>query len=579
MNTTLVAPLWTWLSSDAVTISVAFMLDQLSAVILLVVVVLSGLVHLFTIASMSEDSSYSRHSSYMHLFLFGMLVLILAKNLLLLFVGWECIGLSSFLLVSLRLDALDSATRGSAVFVLHRLGSFALLLGIFLLLFYSQGDLDLLRLNSLFQTGGDLDPLTVPGSVEQAGARLAVVTTLAVLFLLAAATFAAQVPLHSWLSMSMTGPITGNALIQSTGTAIASVYLLCRLNYIYVSSEMAMAVMASIGALTALVGSTSALVQTDLRKGLSYAAMAQVGFIFTALGVGAFEAALFQLIVFACFIPCLFLATANVIQAMDGEQDLRKMGGLSSRLRMTHRTFFLACLGLLGIAPFASFASRGHILTATLTSSHHGAAPQTLVFGIGLITSLIAAVGIFRMYYLVFGGEPRAESTPSAPVIENKLGVVTLVSFVLLSLATAVLGLPHILGEPLVLWDWLTPVFAKSEEHFVRSTDYDLQSLMIGISMLVGLAGWIGARTIYNRPMSSLPASRNDAFWHKFLFNGWYIDVFFRQVFARPLTALARYVTRTFHGLFTSSDKAFVDLHLLSALVLIGFSILLALNV
>jgi NADH-quinone oxidoreductase subunit L len=578
MHTTLVAPLWTWLSSDSVTISVALMLDQLSAVLLLLVVLLSGLLHLFTVGYADEKHTYSRHSSYMHLFLFGMLVLLMAKNLLLLFVGWEFIALSSFLLVSLRLDDLQSAARGSAVFVLHRIGSFALLLGIFLLLFYSQGDLDLLRLNSLFQTGGDLDPLTVPGSAEQAGARLAVVTTLAILFLLAAATFAAQVPLHSWLPMSMTGPITGNALIQCTGTAIAGIYLLCRLNYIYVSSEVAMTVVASIGALTALVGSTSALVQTDLRKGLSYAAMAQTGFIFTALGVGAFEAALFQLIAIGCFIPCLFLATAHIIQVMDGEQDIRKMGGLRSRLRITNQTFFLACLGLLGMVPFASFASRGHMLTSTFTSSHHGAAPQTLIFGIGLVSSLIAAAGIFRFYYLTFGGEPRVENAPSAPAMENKTGVLALVSFVLLGLATAILGLPQFLGESLVLWDWLAPVFGNSEEHFVRSTDDDLQTLMLGISLLVGLAGWLAARTIYNRPTQSLPTPPNDALWHKFLFNGWYIDSFFRQVFKRPMTALAHYINRAVQA-FSSSEKAFVDLHLLSALALIGFSILLALNV
>jgi NADH-quinone oxidoreductase subunit L len=593
MTPALTVDLWSWISTDTLTINVAFLLDPLSAVMVLIVTGVGGLIHVFSVGYMWKDESYHRYFSYLNLFMFSMLLLVLGKNLLILFVGWEGVGVCSYLLIGFWFTDMQKAIAGKKAFIVNRIGDFGFLIGIFLLLFYSQGDLDFVRLAGLFD-GGALDP-SVAATAQQATDRTAVVTMLALLFLVGVCGKSAQIPLFVWLPDAMAGPTPVSALIHAATMVTAGVYMMCRMSYMYGVSDVAMTVVATIGAATALFAATIALVQNDIKKVLAYSTVSQLGFMVLAVGVGAFTAAVFHLMTHAFFKACLFLGSGSVIHGMHHEQDIRMMGGLKKKMPLTALTFFISCLAIAGIPLFAGFFSKDEILFVAFTSSHHGMAPQTVLFGVALLAAFLTAFYMFRLYYLTFEGEFRGDKHTYDHAHEESVMTGPLLVLALLATVAGFVGLPAVTHLPHVLGEWLQPVFASASGHFTYSHDYTLEVILMAISVAVGLSGWMIARKMYRVPAAQLPTAPTQALWHRVLMNKWYVDEFYDLVIVRPLKATADFCYRVLdkkvidggmvHGtarLFTATGNGLRrlqngDIQTYVTVVLFGVAILLSL--
>src|SRR2546427_8704338 len=340
----LTATLFTWIAAGDFTVSAGLLMDRLSALMALVVTGVGFLIHVYSIGYMADDSAYSRYFAYLNLFVGSMLLLVLGGNLLVLFVGWELVGLCSYLLIGFWFDRERAANAGRKAFVVNRIGDAGFLLGI-LLLATTTGTLQFDRL------------------ADAAGAMAPGLLTATTLLLFVGATGkSAQLPLYVWLPDAMEGPTPVSALIHAATMVTAGVYMVARMNAIYRLSPFAMDAVAVVGVVTAIFAASMALVQNDIKKVLAYSTISQLGYMFLALGVGAFSAGIFHLMTHAFFKALLFLGAGSVIHAMSGEQDIRKMGGLWEKIPITARTFGVATLAIAGIFPFAGFFSKDEIL-------------------------------------------------------------------------------------------------------------------------------------------------------------------------------------------------------------------------
>ena len=530
----LVSTVWTWIDSGNLTVSVSFLLDPLSAVMLLVVTGVGSLIHVFSVGYMGKDEAYWRYFAYLNLFMFSMLLLILGKNLLVLFVGWEGVGLCSYLLIGFWFQDMTKAEAGQKAFVTNRVGDFGFLLAIFILLYYSQGDLDFGRLQAVVGPGGALqDPATI--------------TLVCLLFFLGACGKSAQIPLHVWLPDAMAGPTPVSALIHAATMVTAGVYMMARLNFLFSASGDAMATIACVGAVTALFAASIALVQNDIKKVLAYSTVSQLGFMVLAIGVGGFVAGIFHLMTHAFFKACLFLGSGSVIHALHHEQDIRKMGGLKAAMPVTAMTFFVSCLAIAGIPLLSGFFSKDEILFVAFTSSHQGAAPLQIAFYIALVAALMTAFYMFRLYYLTFEGDYRGDPDALEHAHEERVMTLPLIVLATLAAVGGFFGVPEGLGFgmiPHVLHDWLAPVFQGGMDHFTYSHDHGLEYTLIGVSVAVGVSGWLLARRIYKRPAEALPVAPVGALWHRILTNKWYVDEIYDALIIGPLRRLANVLYR-----------------------------------
>ncbi len=533
-NPALVSNVWNWLTSGVLTVDVSFLLDPLSAVMLLVVTGVGSLIHLFSVGYMHADKAYWRYFCYLNLFMFSMLLLILGKNLLVLFVGWEGVGVCSYLLIGFWYTDMDKAIAGKKAFIVNRIGDFAVLLAIFILLFYSRGTLDF---GQLATTVGPNGALQDTGTI-----------TLVCLLLFAGATGkSAQIPLYVWLPDAMAGPTPVSALIHAATMVTAGVYLMARMNFMFVLAPDAMTVIATVGALTALFAATIALVQNDIKKVLAYSTVSQIGFMVLAVGVGAFTAAIFHLMTHAFFKACLFLGSGSVIHAMHHEQDIRHMGGLRKKLPVTAVTFFVSCLAIAGVPFLSGFFSKDEILFRVFTNAYTDAAPLTVLFFIGLLAALCTAFYMFRLYYLTFEGEYRGDHHTWDHAHEERVMNIPLIVLAVLAALGGLLGVPEGLGFgvfPNVLEEWLHGVFDTVGTRYTLSTDHALEYTLMTISVVVALAGMFTARHLYKRPADRLPAAPTGAFWHRLLTNKWYVDEAYHFLFVRPFMALAGFTHR-----------------------------------
>jgi NADH-quinone oxidoreductase subunit L len=534
-NAQLTATVWSWISTDMLHVDVSFLLDPLSAVMLLIVTGVGSLIHVFSVGYMKEDDAYWRYFSYLNLFMFSMLVLILGKNLLVLFVGWEGVGLCSYLLIGFWFDDMAKAEAGQKAFVTNRIGDFGFLLGLFILLYYTHGNPDFAAVASLVGPEGALqDPTTI--------------TAICLLFFVGACGKSAQIPLHVWLPDAMAGPTPVSALIHAATMVTAGVYMMVRMNFLFASSATAMTVIAIIGAVTALFAASIALVQNDIKKVLAYSTVSQLGFMVLAVGVGGFVAAIFHLMTHAFFKACLFLGSGSVIHAMHHEQDIRKMGNLAEKLPVTAKTFFVSCLAIAGIPFLSGFFSKDEILFTAFTASHDGAAPMRIAFALGLVAALMTAFYMFRLYYLTFAGSYRGDAHTWEHAHEERVMNFPLIVLAILAAVGGLLGVPEGLGFhtiPHVLGEWLEPVVARGQSHFTYSHDHALEYLLMGVSVAVGVTGWLVARRLYKRPAAELPVAPVEARWHKVLMNKWYVDECYDAVLIRPLRRLAAFLYET----------------------------------
>ena len=497
-----------------------FLLDPLSAVMILVVTGIGFLIHVYSTGYMAHDNGYYRFFGYLNLFVFFMLMLVLANNYMLLFVGWEGVGLCSYLLIGFYFHKKSACDAGKKAFVVNRVGDAGFILGM-LLMMSVLGTVKFTDVNAILRSG--------QFPMETAG--FGVLSAMAVLMFFGATGKSAQVPLYIWLPDAMEGPTPVSALIHAATMVTAGVYMVARSSALFHLTPHASLVVAVVGAFTAILAASIALVQNDIKRVLAYSTVSQLGYMFLALGVGAYWVAIFHLFTHAFFKALLFLGSGSVIHAVGGEQDMRRMGALKDKIPITHWTMFVASLAIAGIPGFAGFFSKDEILYQTFVSP----LGSQLIWAVGLTTAGLTAFYMWRLMNLTFYGKSRVaagthvhESPPSMTVPLTLLAAG--------SLLVGWLGTPKVwgLGASFHRFEtWLAPVFpVAAEGNHAASTEWEL----MGLSVALAVAGIYVARYFYLRK-PEIPDSLERTFkpLHTVLYNKWYVDEIYDFLFVNGL--------------------------------------------
>ncbi len=520
--------LFTWISAAPLTIEAALQVDALSSVMILIVTGVGFLIHLYSVGYMHGDPDVGRFFTYLNLFIAAMLILVLGDSLPILFIGWEGVGLCSYLLIGFWYKDTANADAGRKAMIVNRIGDAAFLIGVFLL-FWQLMDLGTPTL--AFSEVNRLAP-------DLAARSPGVVTAICLLFFIGATGKSAQIPLYTWLPDAMAGPTPVSALIHAATMVTAGVYMISRLSPLYVHSPDALEVVAVIGGATALFAATIALTQRDLKKILAYSTISQLGYMFVGVGVGAFGAAIFHLMTHAFFKALLFLCAGSVMHALHGELDVWKMGGLRRIMPLTTLTFLVGALAISGVFPFAAFFSKDLILEQAFERGH------TVVWALGVAAAGLTAFYTFRAFFLAFTGTTRLD--PKVAVHAHESPAVMTVPLVILAILATVggwIGLPHgwLWGNPFALY--LAPSFGALPEAAPHAGGLHLSpsQLMILTSVVafsgIGLA-WLmygRATDVATRMAASLRAL------YQLLWNKWYVDEIYDALVVRPYVAFSRF--------------------------------------
>ncbi|MGA3175922.1 MAG: NADH-quinone oxidoreductase subunit L [Candidatus Acidiferrum sp.] len=493
-------------------------LDQLTVVMVLVVTGVGFLIHIYATGYMAHEGGYYRFFSYLNLFMFFMLILVLAANFVLLFVGWEGVGLCSYLLIGFYFLKKSAADAGKKAFIVNRIGDFGFMLGMFLL-FRAFGSLD-------FQTVFAKAATWQPDAMGQFGTL-----TIACLLLFMGATGkSAQLPLYVWLPDAMEGPTPVSALIHAATMVTAGVYVVARSHVLFTHAPTAMYVVAIVGCATAIFAATIGLVQPDIKKVLAYSTISQLGYMFLACGVGAFGAGIFHLMTHSFFKALLFLSAGSVIHAMGGEQDMWHMGGLASKIKVTFVCMFFGTIAITGFAPFAGFFSKDAILFAAYQSENSG---KTL-YGIGLLAAIFTSFYMFRLVWLTFGGEKRYDEHHVHVHESPGSMTVPLMILALLSLVGGWFAAPALGNGPNYFADFLAPVFGNAEAP--SSQTHSLELTLSIVAVLAAALGLIVAWRMY----SGKVVRGTSTGLHKILYNKYYVDELYQATIVGPLVWLSR---------------------------------------
>jgi NADH-quinone oxidoreductase subunit L len=496
---------------------------------ILIVTGIGGLIHLYATGYMHDDPAFWRFFTYLNLFTFAMLTLVLGDSLLLMFVGWEGVGFCSWGLIGFWHKELPNTTAGNKAFLVNRVGDFGFVLGIFLLFWTLDGHgHGTLVFRELRQHAHLLEGATFWGWP---------VATLATLFLFVGATGkSAQIPLYVWLPDAMAGPTPVSALIHAATMVTAGVYMIGRLNFIFAMAPFTLAVIAAIGAATALMAATIALAQNDIKRVLAYSTVSQLGYMFLAMGVGAYAAGIFHLMTHAFFKACLFLGSGSVIHAMGGEQDMRKMGGLRAKLPATSTTFIVATLAIAGIPPLAGFFSKDEILWQAFSSPFGS---HTL-WGVGLLVAGLTAFYMFRQVFMVFFGECRADHETQHHLHESP-SVMTIPLWILMggSVVAGLLWVPHLF---LPFEHWLEPVMGHHVVAEAHEAGVGMELTLMLVSVVVALCG-IGLAYLMYMRRALRPELFSNALGglpYRLVLNKYYVDELYGLVFVRGGLLLCR---------------------------------------
>ncbi|HNT16330.1 MAG TPA: NADH-quinone oxidoreductase subunit L [Acidobacteriota bacterium] len=468
-----------------------FVLDPLSAVMLFVVAFIGFLIHVYSVGYMAHDEGYWRYFSYLNLFMAMMLTLVLGGNYLVMFVGWEGVGLCSYLLIGFYYRKDFCADAGKKAFLTNRIGDMGFAAGLMLILYYF-GTLDMAKVNELAASGAS----NVPA---------AIITAAALLLFVGATGKSAQVPLYVWLPDAMAGPTPVSALIHAATMVTSGVYLVARSNGLYSMSPTALGVVAGVGCLTALFAASIGLVQNDIKKVLAYSTVSQLGYMFLGVGVGAYAAGVFHLYTHAFFKALLFLGSGSVIHAMSGEQDIRKMGQLWSRIPHTARTFLIGCIAIAGIPPLSGFFSKDEILWMALSSDngigHFPPLYAKALFFVGVLAATMTAFYMFRLFYLTFFGNKNIDHEAEHHLHESpKVMTTPLWILAIGAIVAGYVGLPKLwVGESGNLWEhWLKPtLFKEVHETGHASAALEWGAMLLSIAVAV-LGIWIATK-LYKR--------------------------------------------------------------------------------
>ncbi len=523
------ADLYTWIHSGTLKVSVGFLVDQLTAVMLIVVTSISALVHIYSVGYMKGEDGYYRFYAYLSLFTFSMLMLVLGNNFLQLFFGWEAVGLCSYLLIGFYYEKKSAADAGKKAFIVNRFGDFGFILGLFLV-FTQFGSFDY---STVFAHVDVLNGQTM----QLFGSPVSVATILAMLLFCGAVGKSAQIPLHVWLPDAMEGPTPVSALIHAATMVTAGVFLIARCHSIFALSTFTMNVITILASVTTLFAATIALVQTDIKKVVAYSTVSQLAYMFIACGVGAYSAGIFHLFTHAYFKALLFLGCGSVILAMHHEQDVKYMGGLRKKMPITYWTFLLASLSISGIPGFAGFFSKDEILFQAFNSE---LASGRFAWFIGTVVAFMTAFYSFRLFFLIFHGEFRGTEEQRAHVHESSW-VVTIPLMFLAAGAVGAgwFGIPDVLGGDNHWAHFLMPVLGHPDVHASGGTEL---TLML-ISILAGVSGIALAFFMY-RLHPKIPVSLAERLpgLYQLLLHKYFIDELYIGGLVKPTLAFSRAV-------------------------------------
>jgi len=513
--------LFNWIDVSYFKVSFSFLIDQLSSLMLLIITGVGFLIHLYSIGYMHLDEGFGKFFAYLNLFVFFMLLLVLGSNYMILFIGWEGVGLCSYLLIGFWYTNPNYAEAAKKAFVMNRIGDLGFLLGMFIIL----------------RTFGSLnysDVFRVAGSMKTGQAPLFWIT---ILLFIGATGKSAQIPLFTWLPDAMAGPTPVSALIHAATMVTAGVYMIARSNILFTLSPLTLYIIAIIGLATVIVAALIALTQTDIKKVLAYSTVSQLGYMFLGLGVGAYTGAFFHLMTHAFFKALLFLGAGSVIHGVSGEQDMRKMGGLKGKMKVTFITMLVGTLAISGIPPFAGFFSKDEILA-------HAFQYDKTLYVIGVIGAMFTAFYMFRMLYLTFYGKFRGTAEQEHHIHESSATItIPLIILAILAAFGGFIGLPFNNGQNHWLAHWLAPVFQQSTSivpviEMAPGTEYSLMAVSVGAAILAIIFAYIK----YNKK-AHVPVADDEerSFWANLSYHKFYVDELYDFLFRRPLDALSNF--------------------------------------
>lgn len=505
--------LYNWISSGTFNGLAAFLIDPLSLVMLMVVSGVGFLIHVYSVGYMHHDKGYSRYFAYLNLFIVNMLILVMANNFLLMFVGWEGVGLCSYLLIGFWYEKQSASDAGKKAFVVNRIGDFGFLVGIFLI-FYAVGSINFREVFAQapsFEVGG------------------ALITGITLCLFVGATGKSAQIPLYVWLPDAMEGPTPVSALIHAATMVTAGVYMVARCSALYIMAPVSMTVVAIVGLATAFVAATIGLAQNDIKRVLAYSTVSQLGYMFLACGVGAFTAGIFHLMTHAFFKALLFLGSGSVIHALSGEQDMRKMGDLKKHLPITYGTFIIATLAIAGIFPFAGFFSKDEILFKALVDGH------VIYWAVAALAALMTAFYMFRLVFMTFHGKSRVDHDVLHHVHESPPSMtLPLTALAILSAIGGFVGIPLIEGAN-VFHDFLAPSIAHMPGPAVHHA-MSFEIIMMVVSVLVAVVGIFLAYKMYikqpelpDQVVSKVPGL------YDLVYNKYYVDEVYEATVVEPI--------------------------------------------
>ena len=545
--------IWTWLQVGNLRADFGLAMDRLSGTYALFITFVGFLIHVFAVGYMHGEAGFYRFFAYLNLFMFAMLTLVLGDNFVLMFVGWEGVGLCSYLLIGYYFDKKEASDAAKKAFITNRIGDWGFLIGI-MLTFFVTGSVSFFAnpaageaaqtALSFFTTQG-VEPFTF-GAIFAGGA-----TSIAVLLFIGAAGKSAQIPLYVWLPDAMAGPTPVSALIHAATMVTAGVYMIVRCSEIFVHAPTAMFIVAIVGAATALFAATIGLAQNDIKKVLAYSTISQLGYMFLACGVGAFIAAIFHVITHAFFKALLFLGSGSVIHGTHHEQDMRRMGGLRKYMPITYVTMLIGWLAISGIPVFAGFFSKDEILWKTWSAAGLGSFSKVL-WVIGAITALLTAVYMTRMMAMTFWGKERFDAHHHKPHESPLTMTLPLIVLAVLSTVGGFIGIPYALAnrDINVIEHTLEPVVAHAPEtattdHADEHAHVGEERVLAGVSVAIALIGMgIGWVLFQRQPLRQLP---------RLLENKYYVDEIYDKTLIRPIEATSR------EGLWKIIDKGVID--------------------
>ena len=536
---TLSAHYFDFINTSSLKVGFDFLIDPLSSLFLLIITGVGFLIHVYSTSYMHEEDpkDFAKYFAYLNLFIFSMLLLVMGSNYIIMFIGWEGVGLCSYLLIGYWFKNNDYNNAAKKAFIMNRIGDLGFLLAVFWLI-STLGTADY---NTVFSNVSKLTSFDITG--------------ITILLFIGAAGKSAQIPLYTWLPDAMAGPTPVSALIHAATMVTAGIYMIARSNILFTMAPLTQSIIAVVGLATAILAATIALKQNDIKKVLAYSTVSQLGYMFLGLGVGAYTGAVFHVMTHAFFKALLFLGAGSVIHAMGGQQDMRKMGGLKKYMNITHLTFLLGCLAIAGMPPFAGFFSKDEILAAAFEKN-------PLLWGIGVIGALMTAFYMFRLYAMTFLGKFRGTHDQEHHLHESPAAITfPLIVLAILAVAGGWIGIPEVFmhgGHRLEAF--LEPIFRESNAITVKhlpahSTEY----ILMAVSVVGSLIALVYAWNKFSKYQTSDDAPETGV--GKILANKWYVDELYDSMIVKPLQSLASFFNNVFEknvidGLVNGVGKA-----------------------